>query len=102
MVENLDKIKVEFDKFKDFLQLILKVGISVINLEVLFNLFVKRMIEVEKYIDKSVEEFGEYLGSLGEYFDILIVFVLRDYKLYKVYNYLLVYLVKIVENIRKI
>lgn len=60
------------------------------------------MIEVEKYIDKSVEEFGEYLSSLGEYFDILIVFVLRDYKLYKVYNYSLEYLVKIVENIRKI
>lgn len=59
------------------------------------------MIEVEKYIDKSVEEFGEYFGNLGEYFDILIVFVLRDYKLYEVYNYLLVYLVKIVENIRK-
>lgn len=77
-------------------------GISVINVEVLFNLFVKRMIEVEKYIDKSVEEFGEYLSGLGEYFDILIVFVLRDYKLYEVYNYLLVYLVKIVENIRKI
>lgn len=77
------------------------IGTSAINSEVLFNSFVKRMTEVEKHIDKSVEEFGEYLGSLGEYFDTLIAPALRDHKLYEAYNHSLEHSAKIVENIRK-
>nr|WP_318034239.1 hypothetical protein [Mycoplasmopsis agalactiae] len=99
--ENLDKIKAELDKFKDLPQLTPRASTSAINAEVLFNSFVKRMTEVEKHIDKSVEEFGEYLSSLGEYFDTLIAPALRDHKLYKAYNHSLEHSAKIVENIRK-
>ncbi len=100
-VANLDKIEAEIAKFKTLPQLTPKAGTSAINSEVLFNSFVKRMTEVEKHIDKSVEEFGEYLGSLGEYFDTLIAPALRDHKLYEAYNHSLEHSAKIVENIRK-
>ncbi|EIN14864.1 Hypothetical protein, predicted transmembrane protein [Mycoplasmopsis agalactiae 14628] len=99
--ENLNKIEAELAKFKDLPQLTPRAGTSAINPEVLFNSFVKRMTEVEKHIDKSVEEFGEYLGSLGEYFDTLIAPALRDHKLYEAYNHSLAHSAKIVENIRK-
>lgn len=100
-VKNLDKIEAELAEFKTLPQLTPRAHTSAINPEVLFNSFVKRMNDVEKNIDKSIEQFGNYLSNLGEYFDTLIAPALRDHKLYEAYNHSLEHSAKIVENIRK-